>query len=91
MRINATQRYTYDYVFIHSDPDGFWFIPKPMYTLPLTFALNKYGYCGALYSPSITKSGVHGHPDGWDLTVVFKKIPYYPLFQVGYPYFIAQC
>ena len=43
------------FVFIHSDPDGFWFIPKPIYTLPLTGASDRYGYFGVLYSPTISK------------------------------------
>ena len=75
MRINATQRYSYEYVFIHSDPDGFWFIPKPIYTLPLTGVSHKYGYFGVLYSPTITKSQVHGQPDGRYLTVVSDIFP----------------
>ena len=39
----------------HSGPEGFWSIPKPIYTLLLTGASDRNGYLGVFHSPTITK------------------------------------
>ena len=42
-------------VFSYSDPEGFWSVPKPKYFHPVTGLLDRDGYFGVLYTPTINR------------------------------------
>ena len=55
VRNSATQKYSFEYVFSYSDQEGFWSVPKPKYFHPVTGLLDRYGYFGVLYTPTINR------------------------------------
>ena len=56
VRNSVTQRVSFEYVYDHSEQEGFWSVPKPRFYHPVTNVLDKYGYFGVLYTPTINKN-----------------------------------
>ena len=52
---SVTQKVSYEYAFSFSDPDGFWSVPLPKLYHPMTGKLDRYGYFGVLYTPTISR------------------------------------
>ena len=52
---SVTQKVSYEYAFSFSDPEGFWSVPSPKLYHPVTGLLDRYGYFGVLYTPTISK------------------------------------
>ena len=43
VRNSVTQRVSFEYVYDHSEQEGFWSVPKPRFYHPVTNVLDKYG------------------------------------------------
>ena len=55
VKLSATQKFSFEYAVSFSDPEGFWSVPTPNLYHPVTGLLDRYGYFGVLYTPTISR------------------------------------